>query len=353
VGIHLARIFTDKTSFQRSTDMSKPIDVFGVGNAMVDILAMVDEDFVREHALQKGSMTLVDAEKQGQLLQDLERHTLRMQSGGSAANTIIAVAHSGGSGFYTGKVARDLNGEFYRQDMLESGVHFDVHPAPEVGPPTGTCLVLTTPDAERTMCTHLGVSTKLGPADIDADRLRRCQFAYIEGYLWDPSEPRAASLATMQQAKRHAVRVALTFSDPFVVERYADDFRRVIVEYCDLVFCNADEIRHFTQLTSLTDAARRLGQLVPLAFVTDGSAGCLVVHEGEIEKVDGFKVQAIDTVGAGDAFAGGVLFALCRGYAPSLAARWGNYLASRVVTQPGARLPHPVRDHVGQLLGAE
>lgn len=327
------------------------IDVFGIGNAMVDILAMVPDDFVREHALGKGTMTLVDSEKQGGLLQNLERHALQMQSGGSAANTIIAVAQSGGTGFYTGKVARDPNGEFYRQDLLAAGVHFDVHPAPESGPPTGTCLVLTTPDAERTMCTHLGVSTQLAPTDINGDQLSRCRFAYIEGYLWDPPQPRAASLEAMQLAKRFGVQVALTFSDPFVVERYGDDFRRVLREFCDLVFCNADEVRHFAQTQDLEQAAKMVGELVSLAFVTDGPRGCYVVREGQLELVEGFSVQAIDTVGAGDAFAGGALYGLSHGYSPTAAARWGNYLASRVVTHHGARLPHAVQDQIESILG--
>jgi sugar/nucleoside kinase (ribokinase family) len=330
--------------------MDETTDVFGVGNAMVDILAMVEDDFVREHALAKGSMTLVDAEKQGALLQDLERHNLEMQSGGSAANTIIAVAQSGGTGFYTGKVSRDPNGEFYRQDMLASGVHFDVHPAPETGPPTGTCLVLTTPDAERTMCTHLGVSNDLAPTDVNADRLKSCRFAYVEGYLWGGTTTRAASVETMEQAKRHDVKVSLTFSDPFLVEQYGDDFRRIVRDYCDVVFCNADEVRHFAGENDLETAAGTLREIVDLAFVTDGSSGCLVVQEGHIERVPGFAIRALDTVGAGDAFAGGALFGLTHGFDPNQAARWGNYLASRVVMRHGARLPEPVHDQIASIL---
>jgi sugar/nucleoside kinase (ribokinase family) len=330
--------------------MDKRIDVFGVGNAMVDILVMVEEDFVREHALVKGSMTLVDAEKQGALLQDLEYRSLQMQSGGSAANTVIGVVQSGGTGFYTGKVARDPNGEFYRQDLLEAGVHFDVHPAPESGPPTGSCLVLTTPDAERTMCTHLGVSTDLSPEDVDVEYLKRCRYAYIEGYLWDPPGPRAASLKAMEEARRHGVKVAFTFSDPFLLQRYGDDFQRLAREYCDVVFCNADEVRELTQLENLEAAARCVGALVDLAFVTNSEAGCLVVHADELVHVPGFPVKPLDTVGAGDAFAGGTLFGLTHGYTPAQAARWGNYLASRVVTHHGARWPHPVRDLVTDIL---
>ncbi len=326
------------------------VDIFGVGNAMVDILAMVADDFVREHDLPKGGMLLVDAEKQGGLLRELEHHSLEMQSGGSAANTIIAVAQSGGTGFYTGKIARDPNGEFYRQDMLAAGVHFDVHPAPENSEPTGSCLVLTTPDAERTMCTHLGVSTRLAVSDINVDRLSQCQIAYIEGYLWDPTEPREASVVAMEAAKKNGVKVAFTFSDPFLVDRYPDDFRRVAKEYCDIVFCNGDEARRLYEADSLEEAARRLGETVALGFVTDGAEGCLVVQGNQVERVEGFAVKAIDTVGAGDAFAGGVLFGLTNGYGPRQAARWGNYLAAQVVTIHGARSPESYTSRVHEVL---
>ena len=163
--------------------MSDQIDVFGVGNAMVDILALVDEDFVREHALTKGSMTLVDAEKQGALLQDLEHRSLEMQSGGSAANTIIGVAQSGGTGFYTGKIARDPNGEFYRQDLLESGVHFDVHPAPETGPPTGSCL-----GADHTRCrtNHVHAPRRIDAAVSPGCRRRSAEAMSVRVYRGIP-----------------------------------------------------------------------------------------------------------------------------------------------------------------------
>lgn len=326
------------------------VDVFGVGNAMVDILAMVDDAFVREHELPRGGMLLVDAEKQGALLLDLERHSLEMQSGGSAANTMIAIAQSGGSGYYSGKVAKDPNGEFYRQDLVESGIAFDVHPAPEEDAPTGSCLVLTTPDAERTMCTHLGVSIQLAPTDIDVDRLRRSKFAYIEGYLWDADTPRAASVFTMEQAKSNGVKVAFTFSDPFLVDRFPDDFHRIVKDYCDVVFCNADEIRQFMETDSLDEAVQKLGERVAMAFVTDSERGCRVVIDGKQEVVAGFPVRPVDTVGAGDAFAGGVLYGLTAGYSPRQAARWGNYLASRVVSVHGARLAEGCRADLAKVL---
>lgn len=323
------------------TDSSKhprPVDVFGVGNALVDILAFVGDDFVREHALNRGSMTLMDAEKQGGLLVNLEHTPVQLRSGGSAANTMIALAQSGGNGFYSGKVARDTNGEFYRQDMLQAGIHFDVHPAPETGGPTGTCLVLTTPDAERTMCTHLGVSTTLAATDIDTDRLSRCKYSYVEGYLWDAPEPRKACIETMEHSRRNGVKVSFTFSDSFLVDRFAGDFHSAVSEYCDVVFCNADEVRRFCQEESLPECARKLGELVDLAFITAGAKGCLVVENKQIAEVPGFPVQPLDTVGAGDAFAGGVLYGLTHGFSAKQAARWGNFLASRVVGVHGPRL---------------
>jgi sugar/nucleoside kinase (ribokinase family) len=194
---------------------SRSVDVFGVGNALVDILALVEDEFVLDHGLNRGGMTLMDSETQGGILHDLDGNLLQMRSGGSAANTMIGLAQSGGKAYYSGKVAKDTNGEFYRQDLLAAGIDFNVHPAAESNGPTGTCVVLTTPDAERTMCTHLGVSTTLAATDIDVDRLAHCKYSYVEGYLWDAPDPRKASIETMEQSKRLGVKVAFTFSDGF------------------------------------------------------------------------------------------------------------------------------------------
>lgn len=330
--------------------MADSYDVFGVGNALVDVLALVDDDFVASYGLGKGSMTLVDAAQQAALLDELEGRELKLRSGGSAANTMVAVAQSGGSGFYVGKVARDNHGRFYRQDMIDSGVHFDVHPTQDGGP-TGTSLILTTPDTERTMCTNLGVSIELDKDDIDVDRLSRAKFAYIEGYLWDGEKPRAASTHAMECAKSKGIPISFTFSDMFLVDRFGDDFKRITHEYCDVVFCNADEIRHFFGLKALEACATELGKIVETAFVTDGPRGCYVAHNGQIQHVAGFAAQAVDTVGAGDAFAGGVLFGLSNGWDYAEAARWGNYVASRVVQIYGARLDASLVDQVDFVLG--
>ena len=329
--------------------MADSYDVFGVGNALVDILALVDDSFVSQQELVKGSMTLVEPARQGALLNDLEGSSLKLRSGGSAANTMIAIAQSGGSGFYTGKVASDSHGEFYRQDLMEAGVDFDVNPAKDAGP-TGTSLILTTPDAERTMCTNLGVSIELCKDDVEVEQLKRSKFTYIEGYLWSGDQTRGVCRHVMETAKENGIPVSFTYSDMFLVELFAEEFKQITRDYCDVIFCNADELRHFLGKTSLADGAKSLADLVETAFVTDGAAGCQVIHKGEVTHVDGFAAKAVDTVGAGDAFAGGVLYGLTNGLDYVEAARWGNYVASRVVQVYGARLEETLSGQVDKVL---
>ena len=316
----------------------KKYDVFGVGNAIVDTLAQVDDALVSELKLSKGGMSLMDADAQASVLQKLEGMPLRLASGGSAANTMVAVAQSGGTGVYSGKVTADTNGEFYKQDMEEAGIGFHVAAAAEASLPTGTCVVLTTPDTERTMCTHLGVSTTLNKSEIDTDLLAASKISYVEGYLFDADDPRAACIETFEQSKKLGVRTSFTFSDAFLLGRYGDDFKRILTEYCDIVFCNADEARQFIGSDDLNECAKQIGAQVELAFITDGGAGCHVVENGQSTLVEGFDVKAIDTNGAGDSFAGGALYGLTHDMSPVKAARWGNYFASKVVANIGPRL---------------
>ena len=334
------------------TDNSRPVGVFGVGNALVDILAFVEDPFIAEQELDRGVMTLVDADVQGRILSQLDRGSLKLRSGGSAANTIIAIAQSGGSAFYTGKVSDDENGVFYRQDMQDVGVGFDVPAASATDGPTGTCVVLTTPDAERTMCTNLSISGTLAPSDINVEQLKQCQYSYVEGYLWTAPDPQAASIKTMEESKRHGVKVSFTLSDPFLLNSFRDDFQRVVTDYCDLLFCNADEVRQFLEIDSLDECAKKLGEMVDLAFITDSDKGCLVVNQKTVTTVEGFPVKPLDTVGAGDAFAGGVLYGLTNGYSNVQAARWGNYLGSAIVQIQGPRLEKAPVEEMARVMGS-
>ena len=325
-------------------------DVYGVGNAIVDILAQVPEQAIADLALIKGSMTLMESEKQAGILQYLEGHPLTLASGGSAANTMAAIAQSGGTGVYAGKVAHDPHGEFYQRDMAVVGIEFYIPLAPESGLPTGTSVVLTTPDAERTMCTHLGISSTLHADDIDESLIGRSKICYVEGYLWTGDSTRQAMVKAFESARRQNVQTAFTFSDPFLVDAFRDDFHHLVAAHCDTVFCNADEAKKFFDNGDAEQSALELGKLCQLGFVTDGPNGCYVVQQGNVQHVAGFPVDAIDTVGAGDAFAGGVLFGLTHGMSPTESARWGNYFASRVVEHIGPRTSLPMKEHLESVL---
>ena len=329
---------------------TEKLDVYGVGNALVDILALVKEDFITKYSLQKSGMTLMDAPKQAVILAGLEHVSLKKRSGGSAANSMIAIAQSGGTGIFVAKVASDPNGELYRQDMLDFQIEFNVPPVPTADNPTGTCVVLTTPDAERTMCTNLGVSVNLSTSDIDAEQIKRCKYSYVEGYLWTGDSTKQACIQAMEDSKREEVKVCFTFSDQFLVDMFADDFHKLLSNYCDVLFCNADEALSFCGIESLEESAIKIGELVKTAFITNGKEGCLVVQDKQITSVPGFSATAIDTVGAGDAFAGGVLYGLTHGYQPTQAARWGNYLASNVVQIQGPRLEGSWKNKVQQII---
>lgn len=326
-------------------DVKRNIDVFGIGNALVDTIVYVDDDFIREHALTKGMMTLADSPTQANLLTAIEGKRVELHSGGSAANTIHALVLNGASAFYCSKLASDPNGEFYRQDLLNAGVHFDVHPVPEGSGSTGSCLIFVTPDAERTMHTHLGVSTELSINDVDTDRLAGSKYLYMEGYLWDAENPRKACLAAAESAKKAGVKVSLTFSDPFCVGRYKEEFFHASRELCDVIFCNLEEARHFSGMEKIEDAAAYIGNLCDLVFVTNSAEGAIVVENKKMSSVSGFPVKPQDTTGAGDAFAAGVLHGLTHGLSPQESARWGNYLASETVQFTGARL-HETRKHM-------
>lgn len=335
---------------KESKEQREQLDVFAVGNAIVDTLAFVEDDFLESASLLRGTMMLADAERQSLLLEALQDYSLEIRSGGSAANTIWALTLCGGSGSYTAKVSQDPNGIFYCRELEQQGILYPATALPETHGPTGSCIVLTTPDAERTMSTHLGVSTELSPQDIDTDILRRARYLYCEGYLWSGEQTRSACIAAMEAARQQGVTVAYSFSDPLMAKSFHSDWLPVVKEFCDLIFCNAEEARHFADTEDLGAATELLGKITDVAFVTAGSEGSLACFEGKVQGIPGFPVKAIDTNGAGDVFAGAVLFALSRGCDPLQAARWGNFLAAEIVQIPGARLAKEYGDQFSQIL---
>lgn len=322
-------------------------DVYGIGNALVDIQAHVSDDFlttlISEHHpgagphVAKGAMHLVTTEFQGHLLRLLESHELHTISGGSACNTMIGIAQMGCPAKYAGKVGDDVYGAFYAEDLHKIGVHFDVTAGTD---PTGTCIILITPDAQRTMFTHLGISTQLSPSDINEADIQRAKWVYIEGYLWDAAGPKAASLKVMELAKRHGVKVAYTFSDPFCVRRARDDFRRFTQEFVDLVFCNEEEGFSFTDTDDVHAALHAIEQLGTAVAFTRSAHGSIIAWHGERHAIPAVLVKPLDSTGAGDLYAAGMLAGLCRGHTPLHAGQLASRLAAEVIAVQGPRLAH-------------
>jgi sugar/nucleoside kinase (ribokinase family) len=314
-------------------------DVYGVGNALVDIQAHVSESLLASLGFHKGVMTLVEEETQRQVLSALEGVSVSRCAGGSAANTVMGVAQFGGKATYGGKVGKEDLGQFFLQDMRAAGVQIDV---PQANGQTGTCVILITDDAQRTMLTTLALSATLSPADISEEAIRNAKFVYVEGYLFGGEPTRSAALRAIELAKKHGVKVSLTVSDPFLIQYHRDEFWRLIEGPVDLLFCNLDEARALTGLHDPIDCARKIHQHAESVALTLGSNGSLLMHAGDAIPIEGVPVKAVDTTGAGDMFAAGILYGITNGLSWRGAGRLASHAAARVVAQLGARLSSPM-----------
>ncbi len=328
--------------------MTKPYDIYGVGNALVDIEARVDEQTLERLGYPKGVMTLVDESTQQRVLAELDGVPVHRCAGGSAANTVMGVVDFGGRAAYAGKVGRDELGQFCLQDMRRLGVTIEV--APNEGQ-TGTCVVLVSEDAQRTMLTHLGVSATLGPQDIDEQEIQKAKYVYVEGYLFAAETTRAAALRAIELAKAHGVKVALTVSDPFLIDGHRDEFWRLIEGPVDLLFCNLEEARSLTGLDDPIDCAHEIHRHAENVALTLGANGSILMHEQQAFPIEGVHVEAVDTTGAGDMYAAGVLYGITNGLSWPQAGHLASHAAARIVTQYGARLRRPFsRQEIAQLL---
>ncbi|HTL27412.1 MAG TPA: adenosine kinase [Burkholderiales bacterium] len=312
------------------------MDVYGVGNALVDVQVRVDEEFIARHGLKKGHMELVDARRQAQVLDALAGHPVNRCSGGSAANTVVGVAELGGRAAYCGKVGNDALGRFYRDDLDAIGVRFDGASSSD---PTGTALVLITPDAQRTMLTSLGASALLDSPDVQLSSLDGCAYLYVEGYLLPGEGTRRAALAAIEAAKSRGVRIALTVSDPFVVAQSAQLLWELIDGPIDLLFCNEIEAAALVGTDDMVECARALHRRATNIALTLGAKGSVLMHQGTLHPVEGVKVDPVDTTGAGDMYAAGILYGLTHGLSWPEAGRLASHAAARVVSTLGARLP--------------
>jgi len=323
-------------------------DVTGIGNAIVDVLAQADDALLQQHALEKGAMSLIDAAT-AERLYGIMGPGVEV-SGGSAANTIAAIATLGGRTAYVGKVAADQLGDVFSHDIRAVGVTYDT-PRLHGGLSTARCLIFVTPDAQRTMQTFLGATTQLGPEDVNMDYITSSKVLYLEGYLWDQPRAKQAMRDAALKAKDAGVKVSLTLSDAFCVARFRDEFLELAEHHVDILFANESEILSLYQTDVFDTALAKVRAHCEIAALTRSEKGSVVVTPSEthvIQAVPG--VTVVDTTGAGDAYAAGFLYAFTQGRDLETCGRLGSTMAAEVISQYGARLSLNVKALAAQVL---
>ncbi|MFN3841314.1 MAG: adenosine kinase [Cyclobacteriaceae bacterium] len=317
--------------------MSK-YDVYGIGNAIVDIVTEVEHDFFETHGIEKGVMTLVDEKRQLQLIKAIDMKRSKMSGGGSAGNTVVAVNQFGGKTFYSCLVANDELGRFFLEDLKRNGVDTNLRTEDCPEGHTGKCLVMTSPDAQRTMNTFLGVSSFLSVEHLDEDAIKDSQYLYLEGYLVASPKGLEAMKQAKKIAERNKVSTALTFSDASMVKYFPNQMQEIVGASVDLLFCNEEEAMIFTGTDSLTEAREALKLSAKRFAITLGANGALIYDGDTFIQIEPYKVRAIDTNGAGDMFAGAFLYGITHGHSFAEAGKLASLASSRVVSQWGPRL---------------
>jgi sugar/nucleoside kinase (ribokinase family) len=322
-------------------------DVVGIGNALVDVLSHEQESFIEANGLAKAVMTLIDTEGAETLYAAMGPGI--EVSGGSAANTIAGIASFGGRAAYIGRVADDQLGRVFGHDLRSTGATFRSRPAPD-GPPTGRCLIVVTPDAERTMNTYLGASEFLGPDDVDGELIAAAQITYLEGYLFDRPDAQEAYWKASRLAHEAGRRVALTLSDTFCVERHKQAWRALVADQVDILFANELEAMALYDVATVEAVVEHVRADVEIGAVTRGPKGSLVVSDGEVIEVAPHPVaEVVDTTAAGDLYAAGFLFGFTHGRSLDSSGRLASAAASAVLEHTGARLSRPLAELVGEL----
>lgn len=328
----------------------KKFDVYGIGNAIVDIVTEVDHDFFAANEIEKGVMTLVDEKRQLQLMKAIDMKKSKMSGGGSAGNTVVAINQFGGTSFYSCLVANDSLGKFFLDDLQRNGVATNLthEQCPEGH--TGRCLVMTSPDAERTMNTFLGVSSFLSPEHLHEPAIVNSSYIYLEGYLVASPKGLEAMKAAKAMARKAGVQVALTFSDASMVKYFSQQMEEIVGDGVDLLFCNEEEAMIFTGTNTVNEAREKLKQAARHFVITQGANGALIFDGKEFLNVAPYQAKAIDTNGAGDMFAGAFLYGITHHHTYESAGRLASLASSRVVTQFGPRLtPEGAREILSNL----
>ncbi len=316
----------------------KEFQLCGLGNAIVDIFVEIDEAQFTDLGFERGSMRLVEIDEQKQLVKSFQKREPRLVSGGSVANSVIAFSQLGGDGAFIGCVGDDRYGLFYAGEFEDLSI--EIGSPVIVGEATGTCVVLLTPDAERTMRTCLAVSSHLAAKHVDADRIKKSEWLFIEGYVFaNPSTGQTAIREAIKIAKANGVKVAVTCSEAFIPAVFGEPLREALSQ-TDLFFANESEACSITGAANAVDAFAKLKSIVPACVVTDGPRGAHIRYDGAEAHVKSFPCTPKDLTGAGDMFAGSYLYGLTHGVAPAVAARGACFLAMKVISQVGARLHH-------------
>jgi sugar/nucleoside kinase (ribokinase family) len=316
-------------------------DVVGVGNAIVDVIARSTEEFIVDQGLTKGSMLLIDEKRADELYQMISPEV--EASGGSVANTVAGVASFGGSAAFIGKVSDDKLGDVFAHDMRSLGVDFDITPDGE-GPPTARCMILVTPDTQRTLNTYLGVSVLLEPADVNPETVAAGKILFCEGYLWDVDSAKQAIRKAMGISAEADRRVSLTLSDTFCIDRHHEEFLDLVAGPVDILFANKAELTHLYDC-DLDSAVKRVAGEVELSFVTMGAEGSRIVYQGDMIEVQPENVgPVIDSTGAGDQYAAGALYGVSRGLPLAETGRIASLAAAEVIAHMGPRPLRPLSD---------
>jgi sugar/nucleoside kinase (ribokinase family) len=316
----------------------KKYNVYGIGNALVDIEFEVEDSFFKTNEIEKGVMTLVDEERQSKLVKSISGERVKKQGGGSAANTMIGISQFGGTGYYACKVASDDYGHFYMKDLGEAGLDTNLNGSNLDEGITGKCLVMVTPDADRTMNTFLGITATLDASVIDEEAIKNSEYVYIEGYLITSDNGKEAMKQTKALAEKHGVKTSITLSDPAIVNFFKTGYEEVIGDGVDFLFCNEDEAMQYTGTTSLIEAREKLKFIAKRFAITLGKNGAMIFDGDTFIDIESYDVDAIDSNGAGDMFAGAFLYGITNGHSCADAGKIASLAASKVVSKFGPRL---------------
>ena len=323
-----------KESFKHF-EINKTIDLIGLGNAIVDIIVNIDDQFLEINKLEKGSMNLINTDESQILLKNCK--VIKQISGGSSANTVVCLAELGNNVQFIGRIKNDHFGNFFSSDINKRKTIFNTPPISE-GASTAYSIIFITPDAQRTMCTYLGASIEFQAKDVDLSSIKKSKYLYLEGYLWDSELAKNAFLQAAQIAKQFNTKIILSLSDSFCVDRHRISFLELIENYVDILFCNESEVLSLFQKDNLIKCQGDITSLCDLVVVTLGSNGSLIINKNDVVEIKSNpNGKVIDTTGAGDIYAGGFIHGLINNYSLEKCGNIGSICAGQIITQLGSR----------------